>query len=747
MSALFPATLQISLFSSEIDNLPKAVDMKWVDLCEKPVFSQRKQGVVCWSPAVFKHERSKAGVLSVNALVFDLDSDLTETLIQRLSPYNYVVHSTFTPGRWRVILQTSRPHSPHEHATLWGAMAESLGGDFDEACKDSSRLYYWGTVAPGRTYEKYENFEGQPVDVDAVLAQASSFYARPTAPPPLAPTLEPLPSDDFDLDEYRAQVRESKINPARKPLTLALLTLKWGPTKGERDNTLLAAIGGLFTVATPVPSEELCEFLSEHVLSNMDVEPEGREAWHKVFMSMCARNRKWRLENDAKKLSADAAFDALTEKQGQERGEAPDWRKGFQGKPDDTGVIPRPAPSGFNVALILENDARFKTLRFNVVTRKPECAEGPLAGVPYDVIETSFSNWLSASEYRLKVSRPECKAQIDRHLTKHTFDPLKDYLTGLRGRWDGTTHISKIFRERCGAKDQPDFYLEGIARKFFISAVARGLVPGTQVDTMLILQGEGGIGKTSFIRALGGAFVSEMTLNIHDKDALMGITGNWLVEQAEMSTMKKADEEGFRAFLTRTTDNFRPPYGRSLEDFPRRCVFIGTSNTEQMLGDVDGQRRYWPVRCGDIQWEWLRDNRDALWAEAIAAYDAGESHFFSKEEKPKIDAEVAMFQKSEPFAEAVEDWFLKTHREKRPTEITSLQMLRDAICMQESVLYEKRHQMDMAKALKALGFVKYRSARAGRSYMYKTPETLLTGAVTKTGTMVSVAAKEERENG
>lgn len=732
-------SLQISSFVNEKDNAPKVHEAAWSELCDEAITSAHKAGVLCWSPATFNGPRSKKNVVSVACLVFDLDSELTPLLIERLSKFNYIVHSTFTPGRWRVILQTSRPHNPHEHKPLWQAVARHLDAPFDKACTDESRLYYWATKHPDRAFEKYENFEGMPIDVDGTLAANGPLEARPTAPPPSPPEI--FETGEVDLDKYRSQVRASSIRHDRKELAAKLLSGTWGPETGGRDNAIMDAVGGLFTVAEPLPPRHVCEFLCEGVLAHMETEPEGRESWRKVFMNMCERNREHQTKLRVEKRAADDVFEKLA----QARGESPEWRKQFQGKrDDDTGVV-HPAPTGFNLALILANDARFSTLRFNLVTRRVECAEGPLAGVPYDVIETRLANWLS-SEYKLKISRPECKAQIDSFLVTRQYDPLKDYLNGLV--WDGTPRITNILREKCNATQQSEFYTQGVSRKFFISAAARGLNPGTQVDTMLVLQGEGGTGKTSFIRSLGGPFVSEMTLNIHDKDALMAITGNWLVEQAEMSTMRKAEEEAFRSFITRMTDNFRPPYGRTLEEFPRRCVFVGTSNSDQMLKDVEGQRRYWPVRCGEIDWQWLAANRDQLWAEAVVAYKAGEVHFFSREEKPLVDKEVALFQQTEIMADMVADWFLGLARDKRPAEITTHTILVQCAELTGAAVLDKRNEMSAGKALRALGFEKFRSGGAGRGYKYKTPQELLTGLqVKRGGATISAVPNQKEDNG
>jgi predicted P-loop ATPase len=78
-----------------------------------------------------------------------------------------------------------------------------------------------------------------------------------------------------------------------------------------------------------------------------------------------------------------------------------------------------------------------------------------------------------------------------------------------------------------------------------------------------------------------------------------------------------------KAFLTRTADRYRPPYERYVITVPRQCVFAGSVNPDTYLRDETGNRRFWPVRCGEIDLDGLRRDRDRLWAEAVVRFNAG----------------------------------------------------------------------------------------------------------------------------
>ncbi len=212
-----------------------------------------------------------------------------------------------------------------------------------------------------------------------------------------------------------------------------------------------------------------------------------------------------------------------------------------------------------------------------------------------------------------------------------------------------------------------------------------------------------------------------------------------------MTSMRKTDEEAFRAFVTRTADVFRPPYGRTLESFPRRCVFIGTSNDEP-LDDVHGMRRYWPMNVGEkIDIEWFEQNVHQLWAEAVEAYRSGEQWWFTNEERALIEPEVNMFQREEPISEAIRDWFERCPKAQRPAEVTHNRIVVDALGLTGKDATDRSIMIRCGKALKLMGFEKIRSREPGsRRYCYKTPEHVLTGVVKRTGPVQLVRPAEEK---
>jgi predicted P-loop ATPase len=157
-----------------------------------------------------------------------------------------------------------------------------------------------------------------------------------------------------------------------------------------------------------------------------------------------------------------------------------------------------------------------------------------------------------------------------------------------------------------------------------ISAVARIFEPGCKADYALVAEGKQGLGKSSGIKALaGGEWYTDDIADVGSKDAAMQVRGRLLVEIAELKTLTTgtAENSHVKAFMSRSVDHFRPPYGRRVGDFPRQAVLFGTVNHFQYLKDETGARRFWPISCnGPVRVEEIKRDRDQLWAEAVARY-------------------------------------------------------------------------------------------------------------------------------
>lgn len=237
------------------------------------------------------------------------------------------------------------------------------------------------------------------------------------------------------------------------------------------------------------------------------------------------------------------------------------------------------------------------------------------------------------------ITKALTKVADDRH-----FNPLTDYVKGLP-EWDGVPRVDTLLVDYLGADDTP--YTRAVTRKTLVGAINRVLEPGCKFDTMLVLDGKPGIGKSTLLRKLGGQwFDDSLSLaDTRDKTAAEKLQGKWIMEIGEMQGTRKADIDIVKGFLSRQDDAYRAAYGRVVQSHPRTCIICGTTNsTDGFLRDTTGNRRFWPVsvRGGRRSvWDITEGERSQIWAEAFTYAAEGETTYLGKE----LEAEAVIMQR------------------------------------------------------------------------------------------------------
>lgn len=307
------------------------------------------------------------------------------------------------------------------------------------------------------------------------------------------------------------------------------------------------------------------------------------------------------------------------------------------------------------------------------------------------------------------------------------FHPVREYLDGLS--WDGVPRIDTWLCNYLGAADTP--YVRAVGPRWLISAVARIHMPGVQADCALILEGPQGIRKSSALRTLGQPWFTDRLSELGSKDAAMETKGVWMIEIAELDTMSRAEVGTIKAFISRTCDRFRPPYGKRLVDLPRQCVFAGSVNPEGgYLKDATGGRRFWPVVCGAIDVDALQRDRDQLWAEASERFRIGAPWWLENRDLEALAGEQqADRYQGDAWDEPIRtylghhtEWMENGFGEKRPyrqrrpeplDDVSVAEIMETALGMEKG-RWTQADQNRVVRSLVSMGFQQYRARHYGQ---------------------------------
>jgi predicted P-loop ATPase len=332
-----------------------------------------------------------------------------------------------------------------------------------------------------------------------------------------------------------------------------------------------------------------------------------------------------------------------------------------------------------------------------------------------DVDDIQLANWLQHEGLDVKPDIAGKAVEVvarDRRL-----HPVRDYLNSLR--WDGTGRLDGWLKGYLGAKpdDGNAEYLTAVGSRFLISAAARVMQPGCKADHCLILEGAQGIRKSTALRTLAGQWFTDELADLGNKDSSMQVSGVWIVELAELDAMNRSEAGRVKAFVSRSLDRYRLPYGHRVIEVPRQCVFAGSVNHNDYLRDETGGRRFWPVMCSVIDIESLARDRDQLWAEALTRYQVGEPWWLDTQE---LTAQAATEQAARYLGDT---WWDK---------IQALVDSRDSVSIAEilgelGLTPDRQSQREANRVASCLTSIGWRRRRVGprekRSWRYFPPTT------------------------
>ena len=377
----------------------------------------------------------------------------------------------------------------------------------------------------------------------------------------------------------------------------------------------------------------------------------------------------------------------------------------------------------------------FNEFTNDVIKLKP-APWGTPAGVWDEVDELEMGNWLTREHWLPPMPRGTLEEAVAMVAKRHRFHPVRRWLEGLRGQWDGTKRCRMWLRQCCLEEDEWDDedplqqYLARVGTWLLMAICARVLTPGCKFDYMVIFEGAQGAGKSTLARLLGGDYFADTGLVLGDKDSYQNLQGVLVYEWGELDSLNRAEVTKVKQFVSSQKDRFRASFDRRPKDYPRQVVFIGTTNEDHYLVDITGNRRFWPVRITrQIDLDWFRANRDQLFAEALSYFEAGERFLpTSAEQKKLCEPQQQQRQIENAIAAAVirylydEDQRVGVHGENGTlvnsiTVSDLLSRLGISVDKQTHVL-----QRQATAALRQVGWVRFRSSRGDRPWMFRRPD-------------------------
>ena len=555
--------------------------------------------------------------------------------------YSTHKHSPSAP-RYRLVLPLDREVTAAEYIAISRRIAGELGiNNFDDTTFQPERLMYWPSTSSDGEFV-FESQEGEELCADEVLASYVDWKdasAWPVSDRVGELVLRDIKKQGDPLEKagaIGAFCRAYDIHEAIEKFLEGVYVAC--DVKDRYTYTQGSASAGVITYddkfayshhGTDPASLKLCnafDLVRLHLFGIQDenadkATPVNRLPSYKAMLEFVAADSK------AKSVLGAERLRELREEFGEvEEVEDLTWLEDLEadGKMNYKSTIE-------NIILILENDSALKG-RFALDTfeqREIVCKDLPwrkLAEGRYVVdIDESGLRWYLEKAYKI-TGEGKIRDAFGLVTQKNSVHPVKEYLKSLV--WDGVKRLDSLFIDYLGAEDSE--YTRAVTRKSLTAAVRRVKVPGVKFDTVLTFTGPEGVGKSTILDKLGGAWFSDSFGGVEGKEAFEQIQGVWLMEVAELAGMKSSDFESVKHFISKRSDRYRVPYGRRIEEFPRQVVFFGTTNNAEFLRDPTGNRRFWPVAVNKDKatksvFEHLTaEEVGQVWAEAVQAEKNGE---------------------------------------------------------------------------------------------------------------------------
>jgi predicted P-loop ATPase len=592
--------------------------------------------------------RNKKAIARRSALTLDLDYPspaLPETLDLTLG-HAYVLHTTFShttvEPRYRLIIPLDREVDSEEYIVAARAVMQALGDDmFDPSTDQPERYMFKPAAAEPATFQSWVG-EGGPAVADDLLADFNPDLSAKPMPKPGRGRRSPFELEGVvgafnkAYDDFQVLIEEYE---------LPYLTAgdgRWH-LQGAASVAGMGVVGNTgfvysHHVTDPAYGEVRSAFdlVRVHRFGYLDADVDARTPINKLPSYVAMQELA---STDARAIRQMVGED-FTDEQG-EFLEGAEWVAALERNPRSAALRDTVA----NWDLLREHDDVLKNVFFNVMSNAEETSVDlpwrTRDGLGAQIQTNDINEFIMYIERRygngFRPTKAVAETAIIGAARMRPRHPVEEYLKTLE--WDGVPRL-----EDC-LPTTPSPYSRMVARKCLVAAVARVFEPGVKWDHTLIFHGKEGLGKTYWMEKMSKGWHAPVGA-LHDKDTLMALQRCWIATSDEGGSMRKADVEALKEFLTRRVDTFRSPYDRTTVDHPRRCVVWGTTNDNVFLRKQEGNRRFLVIKVTEaVDFRAMPESYiDQVWAEAVHLYRSGEVLLWlDRSESAMAEAERASF--------------------------------------------------------------------------------------------------------
>lgn len=683
---------------------------------QTPRRTTRKSDLPGWSPGVYReNRRCEDNVERLHAVVFDDDvspTDWADTRVFWFGIAGGFIHTSFrhTPEspRYRAGLWLDRAVDGDEYRLIHAYVAErcvAAGHPVGVQASDPARFWYWPGAAPGAEY-LFDCHPGPPLCANRIIAElANAGHVAASHNGdfrPAASVTEAFLARAFIHAGWFIRIIDDNRMAVRCPWEAEHTT---GQT-GDTSTVIFAAREGA-TLGAFWCSHEHC-----------------RERDSRAAMRVLPAGAKERAQADMPVADAPSVEPAPRPRvQGYApHHSCPPWIEGHRdtawcqdlrlGRSGEATVV---LSTLANAELILRNDPCVRDAIWLdqfanqiVLARRPGWRLDERRGEEFprhirDADDIDVAIWLER-EWGIALSPKRVHDAVVGVAEANARHPAREFLDSLS--WDNEPRLDVWLAAYLGADDNA--YTSAVGAAWLVSVVARIYRPGCKADAVLLLEGAQGVGKSTALRTLAGSevgFTDEVD-SVGSKDAGMQIQGVGIIELSELDALSRAETARTKAWISRTDDRFRVPYGRTVQTFPRQCVFAGTTNHEDPLRDETGNRRFWPVHVRRVLLDLVARDRLQLWAEAVARFRDGSPWWLDRDAEALAADEQEARRETNAWEEVLARELVGRGYDDDGLELSEI--LRVAFPNSTPEKWTKAMQMDIARSLRSIGWAKRR---------------------------------------